>query len=86
MNDMHLALERSGEAVARVTVSRSDGSEVAVRLRLLGYDGCEFESDRKFAVGEQVSIHLYRMGSIRALIVSRHRKVIEARFDNHSPV
>lgn len=83
---MHLPLERSGETVSQVIISRSDGSDVSVRLRLLGYDGCEFESDRKFAVGELVSIHLYRMGSIRARIVSRNGRIVDAEFDNHSPV
>jgi hypothetical protein len=86
MNDMQMTLERSGEAIARIIVRRSDGCETPVRLRLLAYDGCEFESDRKFAVGELVSFHLYRMGRIRARIVSRSRGVFEAEFDNRSPV
>ena len=86
MHEGHLTLERADDAGGPVTVSRRDGSEIPVRLRLLGYDGCEFESDKRFALGEQVSIHLYRMGWIRAHVVSRHQHVIEAEFDKHCPV
>jgi len=81
MRDMDLTWEEPCEAAAQVRVSRLDGSEVPVRLRLLGYDGCEFESDHGFATGEQVSIHIYRMGWIRARIASQDSGVVEAEFD-----
>lgn len=86
MHDLDQTLERPGDLAAQVRVSRRGGSEAPVRLRLLGYDGCEFESDQKFAVGEPVSIHIYRMGWIRARVVSRHRRIVEAEFDKHCPV
>ena len=83
---MVVTLERPREVSSQVIVSRSDGTRVSVRLRLLGYDSCEFESSCCFAVGEQVSIHLYRMGSIRARITSQHAKVVEAEFVKDCPV
>lgn len=83
---MDLTLERPSKVGARVTVCRPGGPDVAVRLRLLGYDGCEFESDQKFAAGEAVSIHIYRMGWIRARIISCLSGVVEAEFDKHCPV
>lgn len=83
---MHLALNRKVDAAAQVRVCRLDGSELPVRLRLLGYDSCEFESDQKFTPGEEISIHLFRMGSIRARIVSRDTKVVEAEFLKDCPV
>ena len=86
MHDMDVTLEPPCEAGAQVRVFRSDGSEVPVRLRLLGYDGCEFESDEDFASGEQVSIHIYRMGRIRARIISRRSRLVEAEFDKECPV
>ena len=83
---MSLTLERPKEATTQVSVSRADGSEIAVRLRLLGYEGCEFESDHAFSRGEQVSIHLYRMGCIRARIISTQSRVVEAEFVKECPV
>lgn len=83
---MSLTLERPEEATTRVSVSRADGSEIPVRLRLLGYEGCEFESDYAFSRGEQIGIHLYRMGCIRARIVSMQARVVEAEFMNECPV
>jgi hypothetical protein len=74
------------EATADIKVSLVDGSEVPVRLRLLGFDGCEFETDHGFSPGERVSIHIYRMGWIRARIASRQARVVEAEFDASSPV
>jgi hypothetical protein len=73
-------------ADAPVTLSRADGSDAAVRLRLLAYDSCEFESDHRFAVGEMVSLNIYRMGSIRARIASKDGRVFEAEFLNDCPV
>ena len=83
---MHLTLKKTLDAATQVRVSRADGSELPVRLRLLGYDSCEFESDQKFAPGEEISIHLFRMGSIRARIRSRQAKVVEAEFLKDCPV
>jgi hypothetical protein len=83
---MSLTLERPGKAAAQVSVSRADGSDISVRLRLLGYDGCEFESDHPFAPGEPITIHLYRMGCIRARIVSRQARVVAAEFVKECPV
>ena len=83
---MSLTSERSGKAATQVSVSRNDGSEVPVRLRLLGYDGCEFETDHPFAPGEPIDIRLYRMGCIRARIVSRQASVVEAEFVKECPV
>ena len=85
MHDTNLTLERPTEDT-RVRVARLDGSEVAVKLRLLGYDGCEFECRERFAVGERISIRIYRMGLIRARVVSRHRRVVEAEFVKDCPV
>ncbi len=79
-------LERPGEESAPVRISRADGSEVPVRLRLLSFDGCELESDDIFTSGEQVSIHVYRMGWIRARITSCKSKVVEAEFIQDCPV
>lgn len=86
MPDTHLRIERPGEANAPVRISRADGSEVPVRLRLLSYDGCELESDKRFKSGEQVRIHVYRMGWIRARIISCRSKVVEAEFIKECPV
>ncbi|MFL6721819.1 MAG: hypothetical protein ACJ8FT_08475 [Sphingomonas sp.] len=86
MNETDATLERPGAAGAQVKLCRLDGSEVPVRLRLLGYDGCEFESSHRFAAGERVSIHLYRMGWIRARIVSCQAKLVHAEFDKQCPV
>ena len=83
---MTLTLERSAKATMRVRVSRADGSEAQVRLRLLGFNGCEFETDQVFVPGEQVGIHLYRMGCIRARIVSFQAQVVEAEFVKDCPV
>jgi len=55
-------------------------------IRLLGYDGCEFESAAHFANGEQISIHIYRMGWIRARVLSQRSGVVEAEFDKTCPV
>ena len=86
MRNMDPTLERPRELGTRVMVGRADGSGVAVRLRLLGYEGCEFDSVCQFNPGELISIHLYRMGSIRARVTSRHAGVVEAEFVKDCPV
>ena len=80
MHVMNLLLDRAEDAKARIRVCRLDGAEVAIRLRLLGYDGCEFATDEPFAADEQINIHLYRMGWIRARISSVRNGIIEAEF------
>jgi hypothetical protein len=86
MDDINVTLDWPADADTEVRVCRLDGSEVPVRLRLLGYDCCEFESDDGFAPGEQVSIHLYRMGWIRAWIARQEDNVVQAEFDKSCPV
>lgn len=86
MHEMDVMAERPGAEDAEVRVSRPDGLDVPVRLRLLGYDGCEFETDHDFAPGEQVSIHIYRMGSIRARVTRRQARVVEVEFVKDCPV
>lgn len=83
---MDLMLDEPCEVGAQIRVSLLDGTEVPVRLRLLGYDSCEFESDHGFVSGEHVNIHIYRMGWIRARITSRQSRVVEAEFDMECPV
>ena len=83
---MDLTLEKPCEVCGEVRVSLVDGTEIPVRLRLLGYDSCEFESDHSFDLGEHVSIHIYRMGWIRARITSGRSPVVEAKFDMECPV
>ena len=85
MPDTHSIVERPGEIGAPVRICRADGSEVPVRLRLLSYDGCELESSKRFKSGEQVRIHLYRMGWIRARVTSCRSKVVEAEFIKECP-
>jgi hypothetical protein len=80
MLDTHPELDRPAEASAAVRISRTDGSEVFARLRLLSYDGCELESDKRLRSGEQVRIHVYRMGWIRARVISCRSKIVEAEF------
>ena len=86
MRDIDVIVERPGTDDSEVRVGRLDGSEVRVRLRLFGYDGCEFECDHDFSLGEQVCIHIHRMGSIRARIKSRQARLIEAEFVKDCPV
>ena len=86
MNVIDRNLRRPDKSSAEITISRVDGSILTVRLRLLGYDGCEFESSHSFAPAEQISIRIYRMGSIRARIVSQQSGVVEAEFVKESPV
>jgi hypothetical protein len=82
---MVATLERP-RADAPVTICRLDGSQMPVRLRLLGYESCEFESDHRFDSGEQIIIQIYRMGSIRARVARRHGRVFEAEFLSDCPV
>jgi len=83
---MDLALDRPTDVAAQVRVCRPNVPDVTARLRLLGYDSCEFECDCDFTVGERVSIHIHRMGSIRARITGQNAQVVEAEFDQHCPV
>jgi len=83
---MDLTLEEPCEVRGQVRVCLLDGTKVPVRLRLLGYDSCEFESDHCFHSGEHISIHIYRMGWIRARITSGKSRVVEAEFDMDCPV
>ena len=86
MSHMDLTPDRPRELGTQVMVSGADGTGVAVRLRLLAYDRCEFESAFQFTTGELISIHLYRMGSIRARVTSQRGAVIEAEFVKDCPV
>jgi hypothetical protein len=84
-HDPNLTLERAANDT-QVRVGRGNGKEVPVKLRLLGYDGCEFESSERFAVGELVRIHIYRMGMIRGRVASRRWRVVEVEFIKDCPV
>ena len=86
MNAIDWILRRPDTSSADTVICRTDGSTLTVRLRLLGYDGCEFESSHHFAPGEQINVRIYRMGSIRARIVSQQSSVVEAEFVKESPV
>lgn len=86
MTKMDVEFEQAAEMAAEVRVSRSDGSELSVQLKRLGYDGCEFEADGRFRPGEPIGIHIYRMGSIRAKVISRKGRLVEAEFDKDCPV
>lgn len=86
MRDANLTLERPGDEDTEIRVEKRDGSEVPVKLRLLGYEGCEFESRRRFAPGETISIHIYRMGLIRARVTSCRKRIVEAEFIKDCPV
>lgn len=86
IHDLDLGRELHGAEKAPVRICLADGSELPAKLRLLAYDGCEFETKRKLAIGEAISLHIYRMGSIRARVTARHGKVVEAEFIHNSPV
>ena len=86
MRDLDLAPARAFEANSQVSVCLLDGSYVPVRLRLLSYDNCEFETEHKFEPGQQVNIHIFRMGWIRARIVCTHSSIVEAEFDKECRV
>ena len=85
----HGTLLTSGGATdeaTQVRVVRRDGTAVAVTLRQLGYDGCVFECRERFTVGESISIRVYRMGLIRARVLARRRRTVEAEFVKDCPV
>jgi hypothetical protein len=86
MRDGDLTTERPGDKDAHVHVARRDGSEMPVKLRLLTYEGCEFESRDRFAPAERISIHIYRMGLIRARVTSCRKGVVQAEFIKDCPV
>lgn len=48
--------------------------------------GRGLESDKRFKSGEQVKIHVYRMGWMRARITSCRSKVVAAEFIQECPV
>ena len=83
---MGLTLERHGKKTAKVSVSRADGREVPVRLRLLGYDGCEFEIRPAIRSGRAGRNPSLSMGCIRARVVCRNSRVVEAEFLKDCPV
>jgi hypothetical protein len=83
---MDVTLERPRASGAELWVSRANGPEMPARLRLLGYEGCEFECDHGFAEGEQIRLHLDGMGSIRARITAQEGNVVEAEFVKDCPV
>lgn len=86
IHDLDLGREMHGAENAPVRICVADGSELPARLRLLGYEGCEFETRRRLEIGEQISLHLYRMGWIRARVIARRGRVVEAEFIHNSPV
>jgi hypothetical protein len=85
-HDTLLTPGRADDEATQVRVVRRDGTAVAVTLRLLRYDGCEFECRERFAVGELIGIRVYRMGLIRARVLSRRRRTVEAEFVKDCPV
>ena len=85
-HDTFLMPARAADEATQVRVVRRDGTAVAVTLRLLGYDGCVFECRERFAVGELIGIRVYRMGLIRARVLSRRRRMVEAEFVKDCPV
>ena len=86
MFDVDTALDRPGDTCAKVRLSKFDGSEVPVRLRLLGFDSCEFECSHALECGDRVKLHIYRMGWIRARIISSQGSLFEAEFDQECSV
>lgn len=80
MHFIDLLADRAVDERPQLGIRRSDGSEVPVRVTLLSFDACEFESAEDFAVDEQVSIHMHRMGWIRARITSVEPPLAKAEF------
>lgn len=85
-HDTFLTPLRAADEATQVRVVRHDGSALSVTLRLLGYDGCVFDCRERLAVGELISIRVYRMGLIRARVLSRRRRMVEAEFVKDCPV
>lgn len=85
-HDTLLTQGRAADEATQMRVVRRDGTAVAVTLRQLDYDGCVFECRERFAVGELVNIRVYRMGLIRARVLSRRRRTVEAEFVKDCPV
>lgn len=85
-HDTLLTPVRAADDAAQVRVVRRDGTAVAVTLQQLDYDGCVFECRERFAVGELINIRVYRMGLIRARVLSRRRRTVEAEFVKDCPV
>ena len=86
IHDLDLGREMHRAENAPVRICVADGSEIPAKLRLLGYGGCEFETKRRLKVGEAISLHIYRMGCIRAQVIARHGGIVEAVFIHNSPV
>ena len=85
-HDTKLAPGRAAHEATQVRVVRRDGTVVPVTLKTMGYDGCLFECRERFAVGELIGIRVYRMGLIRARVLARRRRIIEAEFVKDCPV
>lgn len=49
-------------------VHRTDGTHVTVRLSNFSDQGCRFETDRDFHIGERVQIAIPRMGAVKAQV------------------
>src|SRR5690349_8380857 len=86
IHDLNLGRQMHGAESAPVRIFVAGGTEIPARLRLLGYDGCEFETKSRLKVGEAISVHIYRMGSIRARVIAQHSGIVEAEFIHNSPV
>lgn len=86
MNAINWIVRSRGSSSSDTTICRLDGSSVTVRLRLLGYDDCEFETDQSFQPGELVNIKIHRMGSIRARVISQLSGLVVAEFVKECPV
>jgi hypothetical protein len=82
----HIRLGQRYRQNLQVCILTTEGLEIPVRLRLLGFDCCEFESDHRFASDELVMIYLYRMGYIRARIMSQEDRICHAVFDQNCSV
>ena len=76
-------LSRADETIQ---ISRADGSFVFARLVYLGNDHCGFRCEQTFSPGEEVSIHLFRMGNIRARVASAEGGLMIASLSKECPV
>ena len=86
MNAISRFVRSRGSSSTDTIICRLDGSSLTVRLRLLGYDDCEFECEHALEPGELVKIKIHRMGSIRARIISQHSGLVVAEFAKECPV